>query len=330
MDDNDDQLRTKESGKEQYHCNKCGKVFSYLANLSNHVKSGCKSLVKKITCPSCNLILERKNIARHLKTHQNTMLHCTKCTKKFKSKEGVDRHMKIHKQINCNLCDMTFGRQKQFKKHTREAHSTRKTLKVENKKCEDCDKVFSRPWRLRQHQQTVHGQTSDATIQQVFKCKYCNALVQSDTEIKKHLKIYHRDISFECEDCKSIFFTKKAWIRHMNHHLVTRETNTEVMKDPNKNITDEELEIPNENNQNEGEESSTKDKIDNVDDLPEGIVSGSLKVGKRIKQNLLEVDLDEASDEDISYVPPKGIFGQIVSASILIHPYFSRYKVEST
>ena len=56
----------------------------------------------------------------------------------------------------------------------------------------------------------------------------------------------------------------------------------------------------------------------------------SLKVGKRIKQNLLEVDLDEASDEDISYVPPKGIFGQIVSASILIHPYFSRYKVEST
>ena len=242
------------------------------------------------------------------------MFNCTECKKKFKTKEGLDSRMKSHKQINCNMCDRTFNRQRQLKKHTRDDHTTKKTPTVENKKCEDCGIIFRRPWLLKKHRQTFHGEPDDESVQKIFKCKHCKVLVQSDAELKKHLKLNHRDVSFGCEVCKSIFFTKKAFYKHKHTEGINTETMdgskesiteamngskqgiTEAMRVLNERVTEEEPTHSPEPNPTEGTIVSNKDNS-----------KESFKVGKRIKQNISKVDLEEANDDDTSYEPPKGI-----------------------
>ena len=246
------------------------------------------------------------------------MFNCTECKKKFKTKEGLDSRMKSHKQINCNMCDRTFNRQRQLKKHTRDDHTTKKTPTVENKKCEDCGIIFRRPWLLKKHRQTFHGEPDDESVQKIFKCKHCKVLVQSDAELKKHLKLNHRDVSFGCEVCKSIFFTKKAFYKHMNHHKHTEGINTETMDGSKESITEamngskqgitEAMRVLNERVTEEEPTHSPEPNptegtiVSNKDNSKE-----SFKVGKRIKQNISKVDLEEANDDDTSYEPPKGI-----------------------
>lgn len=100
-----------------YACEKCGRQFSYLANLHCHMrlhregqpddgsskqKVANKSEVnsprtKEFACDQC----ERKYhtmayLSRHKRIHNGEMYACDKCTRKFRYQSSLCRHKKTH------------------------------------------------------------------------------------------------------------------------------------------------------------------------------------------------------------------------------------------
>ena len=204
----------------KYRCGDCGKIFSYLGNLTNHTKNGCSPAAKKIRCPSpnCNVEITKKGLARHLKTHSSNMKKCSMCSKSFKTELKLQEHMKTHKVKICSICEKQFRRPFLFKKHKREAHcGTVETRKV-IKRCSECGKVFNRPWRLKKHLEDKHGAEESDVSKKLVKCKHCDEELESDKALKIHLHEHHVQLAHRCEICEKYFFTSKAFRKHIKYH----------------------------------------------------------------------------------------------------------------
>ncbi|KAJ0049031.1 hypothetical protein Pint_16916 [Pistacia integerrima] len=144
-------------GQKQYICQEagCGKIFKYESKLrkheESHVKldsteafcseSGCmkyftnkqcleahiRSCHQHITCEICGSRQLRKNIKRHIRTHEVNdspeRIECTfkGCHHSFSTKSNLQQHVKaVHHEIRrfaCGLCDMRFAY-----KHVRDNH----------------------------------------------------------------------------------------------------------------------------------------------------------------------------------------------------------------
>ena len=242
--------------------------------------------------------LRKESLSRHLKTHQNTLFNCSECKKKFKSEGGLESHIKTHLLKTCTLCDETFRRPFLLRKHMQavHVHTARKiSKKVDNKTCDDCGSIFNRPWRLLKHKNLVHGKKTE-TIKWSCKCKHCDVFVQTDRELKVHLQENHSDLSFKCEIeiCNKMFFTKKAFRKHIKYHIQTNEKDIAEEVPVEKDIDDE---VP----------VVVPEKVRNL---------VSIQVNKRIKQKIKLGDFDNTSDDDTSYAPPKGILTHLTCSFV--------------
>ena len=97
--------------------------------------------------------------------------------------------------FKCDLCDKTFNRNDNLRKHERDIHNINKHLLIlkgvndtkENFECAQCEKVFNLKDQLKRHSDTVHSQEVDR-----YLCELCKKVFTRKDSLKKHQKTHSR------------------------------------------------------------------------------------------------------------------------------------------
>ena len=195
-----------------------------------------------LTCSLCKKVFYGpKNLASHIRTHNQPVVPCPKCGKQIKE-SAFDKHLKYtHKEkpdIPCTFpdCDQMFKQPQTLKNHIRKVHEKEKSLcincgetvshlyqhklvccpdekTVKNLTCSFCQKTFSSRAQREQHEKIVHG---SAKI-----CPICGKKVKW---LESHMKNKHteRDKPHMCadEDCEKSFKTSAEL---KNHHVAIHQ-----------------------------------------------------------------------------------------------------------
>ncbi|XP_071439505.1 uncharacterized protein [Hetaerina americana] len=139
------------------------------------------------------------------------LLHtCQICNQVFKQLELLEahrmcEHLKEGKQVNCDVCSMTFGYQNELNKHVKSVHTMKK-----KHQCQECSKYFKNQSELRTHMMRHTGEKP-------IKCKICSKGFAKNGHLNKHMVIHSDEKPYKCEICLKGF---KVSGNLKKHHLV--------------------------------------------------------------------------------------------------------------
>ncbi|XP_022192795.2 zinc finger and BTB domain-containing protein 24 [Nilaparvata lugens] len=139
---------------------------------------------------------------------------CEVCSKRFRRKEHLLQHMKLHtgeRPYSCAVCD---------KKFSRKEHLARHAVSHTGQKCHPCDicgKTFSRKDNLHKHKK-IHG------VAGPYVCEECGK-----SFLIKHYYLLHQSSHtapaaaddttlFKCDICEKVFATKQYLRSHKMRH----------------------------------------------------------------------------------------------------------------
>ena len=170
-------------------------------------------------CDICSKTFkEKKSLRRHMKSHDSSIKYkCTSCTQYFKSEDDFqkhrnDRHSKTHL---CSFCGMMFK-----KKHSLDEHIT---LYGHNGKSdgtgvyicpfENCRKRYTRLIKY-------EGHLNRHTNTKPYSCKICSKTFSETYRKNDHEKICSGVMKIKCDVCLMSFRDKSALSRHVeSQHL---------------------------------------------------------------------------------------------------------------
>ena len=213
--------------KNQFPCKFCYKKFPKKENLKGHQNSlqcKIKSLTqktidekKKYSCKTCNNVyLSKKSLLSHEKVHRNPNL-CKFCSKPFKDKYTLQRHVRMHtgeKPFSCNMCYKQFSQKSSLKQHQGSLQCRIKSQNKEtsNKKekysCKICNKVYLSKGSFQSHEK-LHNNP--------HTCIFCSKEFSEKHFLETHERIHTGEKPFPCNFCK-MKFTQQ-------HHLKSHELN---------------------------------------------------------------------------------------------------------
>lgn len=129
--------------------------------------------------------------------------------KAFVENQPIDSEqpkIKVSKQkerVFCSMCDKSFGRPSDLRRHA--------VLHTGEKKhqCDECSKEFSQRYHLVRHIKNVHKKD----IKNLF-CGLCNETFNSEYLLVRHIKS-HGVMTFVCEICSKEFKTKRQMKEHI-------------------------------------------------------------------------------------------------------------------
>ena len=99
---------------------------------------------------------------------------------KVKFNQGIFKAKLIFK---CNLCDLQFEKQGEFKKHRKIQHTS-----VGKFTCEECDKLLSEEWKLQAH---VKSSTK-------YPCDHCEKIFMFNETLSYHITAAHEHLKLYC------------------------------------------------------------------------------------------------------------------------------------
>ena len=150
---------------ENFSCDNCGKVFSSVSDLNEHLKIDISEL--PFACDTCDERFDCKlSVTTHCLDHirKTVVLSCGKCGKTFNSQPSLTEHFKSH------------------------ADDTSFVFKM-------CGQVFNSNTNL-----MVHRFANDCE-KAVFKCKKCMKVFVHQYDLDKHLKIHNDEMTAGCDAC---------------------------------------------------------------------------------------------------------------------------------
>ena len=105
---------------------------------------------------------------------------CSKCDKKFKSKEEKEEHIKeVHfETITCNICGQSFVNRRNMKRHIDSVHANAVFP------CDECDQICSRKGILETHRKAEAFQ-----VQSLIECEIMRLSRKLFPLNKQHLMI---------------------------------------------------------------------------------------------------------------------------------------------
>lgn len=141
------------------------------------------------TCQICGkTFIKKKNLSRHLKTHQHEKPHiCEVCSKAFKS----PTHLKNHK-----ISHMPVAERPHFE-------------------CDICGKSVVGKEGLRKHRR-IHTDSKD------YVCEWCGKGFLKSTGLKLHVRIHTGEKPYQCTLCDRAFSTSGSRVIHMRTHTGER------------------------------------------------------------------------------------------------------------
>ena len=212
--------------KYQIQCFKCGKAFKRNDKLKNHIEekhTNNASTRKIYKCDQCERVFKnRQKAKRHTKWHDGLTYDCSICKKKYARQDGLKKHIKTrhsNEVYRCLICDQTFKRKCKLKYHNKQQHEPNHNeecpcskcemvsakidklkIHVENNPrenshlCSVCSLSFPSSPALESHLVDIKHQTNvdlQTFLNSCFPCTKCDESLQSENDLKSHLKEQH-------------------------------------------------------------------------------------------------------------------------------------------
>ncbi|XP_063543608.1 zinc finger and SCAN domain-containing protein 22-like [Cydia strobilella] len=194
--DNSSIVTVVPSGKVKiYSCEICCKDYTTKFNLIRHINT--------------HSIVRSPHTTQVHSTHTTQELYeCNICQKKFKYKNNMNVHKRIHlkdKPYECSSCEKRFAQKSYLIAHIR-IHTGQKPYK-----CKICNKAFVESTNLRRHQ-IVH--TGDKR----YSCKICETQFTQKSSLLVHLRRHEGYKPFKCDICHKQFVGRSDIVSHLRTH----------------------------------------------------------------------------------------------------------------
>jgi len=195
-------------------------AFKNEKTLINHLLSHFGVAPKMATCPVCNLSLQKKSFARHVRLHGDVKPEvCPYCSKEFREKRSLDKHIRaIHeaeRPFPCDVCPEAFRNQLELKNHMN------RHMKDYPHKCDVCSMTFQKQESLTTHYRLHTGEKP-------FVCPICDKKFTSEKNKRVHVLRHEGSLPHRCEACNMTFQSKSHLLKHATSH--SRKTQVTVAK----------------------------------------------------------------------------------------------------
>lgn len=181
--------KTHENG--HFKCHFCKKVFTSDDKRKHHEKGVHKTGGWfRNKCPHCpKVFVGYYDKTAHLSEVHNEkplLFPCNACSKVYKKKFDLNRHIKNHhlqqKNYSCTVCGASF-----FSSRGMNDHMILHDGKYQVFACDVCGKGFSRPRTLKEHLKT-HEESHR------FECSVCNKNFTHKSSLRTHLKLHQNNL----------------------------------------------------------------------------------------------------------------------------------------
>ncbi|KAM4602915.1 uncharacterized protein ACJ7VT_019468 [Polymixia lowei] len=164
---------------------------------------------KPYNCSVCSKNFRIKSIlTRHMKTHTGEKPYsCSVCGKSFIQRSYLQTHMNSHsgqKPYTCSFCGRGFTQVGNMNAHIR-IHTGEKPHS-----CTDCGKSFREKADLIKHT-IIH------TGEKPYSCTICNMKFSAQSNLTRHMKTHSGERPYSCSVCGKRFIRRS----HLNIHMKT-------------------------------------------------------------------------------------------------------------
>ncbi|XP_073832619.1 uncharacterized protein [Musca autumnalis] len=141
---------------------------------------------------------------------------CPQCSKIFKKRTLLKRHMSVHNeehQFVCDICQYRFASEKLLKVHISYKHNRGVTLSLSGGPypCTGCPMVFEQARALAAHR-VIHAERD-------FKCQVCDVNLKTMSAVTRHMNRKHPGVlPYKCEICDQAFAVESHFKDHLNRH----------------------------------------------------------------------------------------------------------------
>ncbi|XP_067621083.1 zinc finger protein weckle-like [Eurosta solidaginis] len=197
----------------KYFCASCSLHFHRIGNFRVHMKKAHERDQESLTCPQCSKSFKSKfKLNRHIQTHrppeEKKIFPCPQCEGKFQTKDYVTKHIKfVHEDVRPFICE-----------ECGEAVRTETTLREHMLihtdyapfECDVCKKGFKNQYRLKNHKE-MHS--SDKHI-----CTECGLQLNSRVTLNRHMLVHSDVMRHKCDYCGRAFKRAKTLKNHLILH----------------------------------------------------------------------------------------------------------------
>ncbi|XP_064629024.1 zinc finger and SCAN domain-containing protein 30-like [Lineus longissimus] len=218
-----------EKPDQSYRCEKCGQEFENKYGLVTHRWTNACSRVKSaIQNLSPDLIADTKSD----NYDPEKPFKCERCTKTFKSVQGLQTHRKhfscvkdgsaaktgwFNKESSpaskflCKFCGESFNTKQVLLEHEH-VHKT-----MEPNKCFFCHRNFDDQTALLIHQKlTGHQKPTN-------RCQFCEESFETNEDLEKHIAVHKKNgdgkVTFMCPSCPKSFSKEISLLSHQKVHV---------------------------------------------------------------------------------------------------------------
>ncbi|CAG0913456.1 unnamed protein product [Notodromas monacha] len=207
-------------------CFECGRSFTALLELSEHVQLHYLEMVDKITCISCRLTMQKNSLNSHIHSKHFgkigrtevereamglKLLKCPGCSFRVESMSKFRLHrMQAHpgedEAFECEICAQRFSSWTAMKVHRRQFHNR----SGKNYSCEQCGVNFDTMHKYYYHNSVAHKPLNGKKL-----CPECGELFNSKA-LKDHMVSVHEKPAFrKCEHCGEYETTAHKMLMHL-------------------------------------------------------------------------------------------------------------------
>jgi len=253
---------SSKADKYQFSCVNCSMMFSSAGQLKRHTQNAhgkeetlfCQvcperchgkenlklhlykfhGIGEMFRCEECNYESPVKAVyIKHLSEHipqEAKKKKCPKCDKVFKTKTGLNMHLKQHfdeSLFSCMRCDFKTPQKLNLVKHTASKHGqdVEGRLLDMSFACDLCDFKCIAEHMLKNHMLRKHTQKSAMR----FHCTNCNYATVEKAALDKHMRFKHtNERPFMCDTCGFSTHTASAMARHKRSHSNTKPHKCEI------------------------------------------------------------------------------------------------------
>jgi len=215
-------IKIEQNGDDLLSCTKCPKKFVSSLALKIHRQVSCdiSGNEKEFEIKKENIKKEEIDMIQSKKDIKgDAEFSCGQCEKSLSTREFLDIHLIIHKELNrmpCKEknCNNVFPSQKSLMIHLEVDHKVEK--KTENLmfySCEECDKQCTSKGHLKDHM-IKHSKERN------FVCMDCGKKLKRRSTLADHMKIHTGEKNYHCDKCEEKFITSAG----LRNHTLTRHT----------------------------------------------------------------------------------------------------------